>query len=283
MRDWLTLTKPRITGLVLVTTGVGFTLGSGAGLDAVALLETLLGTALAAGGAGALNQVVERDVDALMARTRNRPIPDGRIPVFHGFVFGLALSLAGTAWLAARSSLLAGMLAAATIVLYVGAYTPLKRRTPANTLVGAVPGAIPPVIGWAAATGSVGPGAGVLFAILYLWQLPHFLAIAWMFREDYAAAGLSMLPVVDDDGVWTGRFAALYTVALIPVSMTLTPLGLTGGLYFFGALVLGVLFLGCGLALARRRKRRTARRLLLASVTYLPLLLTLLVVDRVAA
>lgn len=283
MSDWLELTKPRITGLVLVTTGVGFCVGSGADVDLPKLLEILLGTALAAGGAGALNQVVERDVDALMARTRKRPIPTGRVPVFQGFVFGLALSLGGTAWLAARSNFLAGILAAATIVLYVGAYTPLKRRTPLNTLVGAVPGAIPPVIGWASATGSFGSGAAVLFAILYLWQLPHFLAIAWMFREDYARAGLPMLPVVDDDGYWTGRIATLYTVALIPVSMAPTALGLTGGLYFFGALGLGIAFLAFSVALARGRRRRSARRLLLASVTYLPLLLVLLVVDRIPA
>lgn len=280
--DWLSLTKPRITALVLVTAAVGFCLGSPASIDLAALAWLLSGTALAAAGAGALNHVVERDVDARMRRTMARPIPAGRIEASRGLVFGLALSLAGTALLSARANLLTGLLAATTIVLYIGAYTPLKRRTTLNTLVGAVPGAIPPVMGWTAATGSIGVGAGALFAILYLWQLPHFLSIAWMYREDYARAGLRMLPVVDAEGVWTGRMAALYASALVPVSVAPTPLGLAGGAYFFGALALGLALLGFGIALAIDRERTSARRLLLASVTYLPLLLLLLVADRIA-
>lgn len=282
MRDWLELTKPRISVLVTITAAVGYCLGSAGPVDLVGLLELVFGTALAAGGAGALNQVVERDVDARMGRTKNRPLPAGRIQVNAAFVFGLALSLAGTAWLSARGNLLTGWLAGATIVLYVGAYTPLKRRSPLNTLVGAVPGALPPVMGWTAAAGTLGPGALALFGILYLWQLPHFLAIAWMFREDYAGAGLKMLPEVDGGGPWTGRLAVLYALALVPVSLAPTLLGLAGGAYFAGALILGVALVAVGLGMVRDRERRSARRLLLASVTYLPLLLVLLVLDRVA-
>lgn len=282
MRDWLELTKPRITGLVLVTAGVGYAMGSAGPVDPVGLLELLIGVALASAGAGALNQVVEREVDARMRRTMNRPIPAGRIEVNPAFVFGLALSLAGVAWLAARGNLMTGWLAGATIVLYVGAYTPLKRRTSLNTLVGGIPGALPPVMGWTAASGTIDLGALVLFAILYLWQMPHFLAIAWMFREDYAGAGFRMLPAVDGDGPWTGRMAALYAVALVPVSLAPTPLGMAGAAYFGGALVLGAGLVACGLGMVRSRERPPARRLLLASVTYLPLLLVLLVLDRVA-
>ncbi len=282
MTDWLELTKPRIAVLVTVTAGVGYCLGSAGPVDLSGLLELVFGTLLAAGGAGALNQVVERDVDAKMGRTRNRPIPAGRIELNAAFVFGLALALAGTAFLSARANLLTGWLSGATIVLYIGAYTPLKRRTSLNTLVGAVPGALPPVMGWTAASGTLGPGAAALFAILFLWQLPHFLAIAWMFREDYAGAGLRMLPSVDGGGPWTGRFAVLYSLALIPVSLAPTALGLAGTAYFAGALVLGLGLVAVGLGMVRDRERRSARRLLLASVTYLPLLLVLLVLDRVA-
>ena len=281
MRDWLELTKPRITGLVLVTAGVGYALGSAGPVDPVGLVELLIGVALSSAGAGALNQVVERDVDARMRRTMNRPLPAGRIEVNLAFVFGLALSLAGVAWLAARGNLLTGWLAGATIVLYVGAYTPLKRRTSLNTLVGGIPGALPPVMGWTAASGTIELGSLVLFAILYLWQMPHFLAIAWMFREDYAGAGFRMLPAVDGDGPWTGRLAALYAAALVPVSLAPTALGIAGAAYFAAALVLGAGLVACALGMVRSRERPPARRLLLASVTYLPLLLVVLVLDRV--
>lgn len=282
MKDWVELTKPRITTLVLVTTGVGYVVASGEGIDVPRLLGVIAGTALASGGAGSLNHVVERDVDALMHRTRNRPIPTGRIAPLHGLAYGLALAGAGVAILAWVANPATAFLALATIALYVGVYTPLKRRTSLNSLVGAIPGAIPPVMGWTAVTGRIEPGAWVLFAILFLWQLPHFLSIAWMFREDYARADLRMLPVVDPDGITTGRQVALYSVALIPVSLSPTLLGLAGTLYFFGALALGIGFFACGLAMAIGRERRGARRLLLASVTYLPALLLLLVVDRVA-
>jgi protoheme IX farnesyltransferase len=215
-----------------------------------------------------------------MRRTASRPVAAGRITPGMGLAVGLALSAAGVATLASTVNVLTATLGLVTIVLYLGAYTPLKRRTELNTLVGAVPGAIPPVMGWTAATGSVDAGAWALFAILYLWQLPHFLAIAWMYREDYARAGFPMLPVVDPGGESTARQVALATLALVPVSLVPTVLGLAGAIYFFGALALGVGFAAFGLALALRRGRSAARRLLLASVTYLPALFFLLVLDR---
>lgn len=280
LNDYLILTKVRITALVLVTAATGFLLASQEGLDVPLLLWTLLGTGLAASGAAALNQVLERSVDARMRRTAARPIPAGRMSAPHGLAVGIGLSLAGVGILAALVNPLTAVLGAVTVVLYVGVYTPLKRMTTLNTIVGAVPGALPPVMGWTAASGSLGVPAGVLFAILFLWQLPHFLAIAWIFRDDYRRGGFPMLPVVDPEGRSTGRQVALYCAALVPVSLLPTFLGLTGPTYFFGALVLGLGFMGFGLRMARRRRGREARGVLLASVTYLPLLLALLVIDR---
>lgn len=280
--DWVELTKPRIAALVTVTAAVGFVLASPAAVDIPGLLAALIGTALAAAGAGALNQVVEREVDATMRRTMDRPVPAGRIDANVGLAYGLGLSALGlvTLWFGANPR--AAILAVVTTLLYVGVYTPLKKTTPLNTLVGAVPGAIPPVIGWTAATGGLDWGAAALFSILFLWQLPHFLSIAWIYREDYVRGGLKMLPAFDPDGRVTGRVAASYGLALVPVSLAPTSLGLAGGLYFVGALALGAAFFGFALALALRRDRIRARRLLLASVTYLPVLLGLLVIDRVA-
>lgn len=283
MNDWLVLTKARITALVLVTAATGYVLGTPGRIDALDLLALLLGVGLASGGAAALNQVYERETDARMRRTASRPVPAGRISPRAALAAGCLLSAAGVAWLAIAVNPLTGFLGLLTVVLYIAVYTPLKPRTSLNTLVGAIPGAIPPVLGWTAATGAVGLGGWALFSILFLWQLPHFLAIAWMFREDYARGGFPMLPVIDPGGASTGRQAALYNLALIPVSLTPTLLGLAGGVYFFGALLLGVLFLACGVAMALDRGPRSARRLLLASVTYLPILLVLLVLDRAAA
>ncbi len=280
--DWVELTKPRIATLVTVTAAVGFVLGSPAAIDWAGLVAALIGTALAAGGAGALNQVVERDVDARMRRTRNRPIPAGRLDPNSGLAYGLALSALGLTILWFGANPWTSILGLVTILLYVGVYTPLKKVTPLNTLVGAVPGAIPPVMGWVAATGALGWGAAVLFSILFLWQLPHFLSIAWMYRDDYARGGLQMLPNHDVEGRRTGRVAASYGLALVPVSLAPAPLGLAGDLYFAGAIVLGVAFFGFAAGLALRRDRTRARRLLLASVTYLPALLALLVIDRIA-
>jgi protoheme IX farnesyltransferase len=281
LNDWLILTKARITAMVLVTAAAGYVLGA-TEIRVATLVSLLFGVGLASAGAAALNQVYERDADARMTRTASRPVPSGRISPARGLTAGLLLSAGGVAWLAIGINGLTGFLALLTIVLYIAVYTPLKPRTSLNTLVGAIPGAIPPVIGWTAATGSVGLGGWALFSILFLWQLPHFLAIAWMFRDDYARGGFPMLPVVDPAGGSTGRQAALYALALIPVSLTPTLLGLAGGVYFVGALALGVAFLACGLGMAMDRGRKGARRLLLASVTYLPLLLALLVLDRVA-
>ena len=283
MNDWLVLTKARITALVLVTAATGYVLGSPGRIDARGLLALLPGVGLASAGAAALNQVCEREADGRMRRTRSRPVPAGRISPAVALAAGCLLSLAGVAWLTLAVNALTGFLGLLTVVLYIAVYTPLKPRTPLKTLVGAIPGAIPPVLGWTAATGSVGLGGWALFSILFLWQLPHFLAIAWMFRDDYARGGFPMLPVVDPGGASTGRQAALYNLALIPVSLTPTLLGLAGGVYFFGALLLGVVFLACGVAMAIDRGPRSARRLLLASVTYLPILLVLLVLDRAAA
>jgi protoheme IX farnesyltransferase len=283
MNDWLVLTKARITALVLVTAATGYVLGTPGRIDATGLLALLLGVGMASAGAAALNQFCEREADGRMRRTASRPVPAGRISPRDALAAGCLLSAAGVAWLAIAVNPLTGFLGLLTVVLYIAVYTPLKPRTPFNTLVGAIPGAIPPVLGWTAATGSVGLGGWALFSILFLWQLPHFLAIAWMFKDDYARGGFPMLPVVDPGGASTGRQAALYNLALIPVSLTPTLLGLAGGIYFFGALVLGVLFLACGVAMALDRGRGSARRLLLASVTYLPILLVLLVLDRAAA
>ena len=215
-----------------------------------------------------------------MQRTASRPIPAGRMSAPHGMVVGFELALAGVAVLAALVNALTAALGAVTVLLYVGVYTPLKRMTTLNTIVGAVPGAIPPVMGWTAASGGLDVPAGVLFAILFLWQLPHFLAIAWIFRDDYRRGGFPMLPVVDPEGRTTGHQVALYCAALVPVSLLPTFLGLTGPIYFFGALVLGLGFLAYGLRMAMHRRAREARGVLLASVTYLPLLLALLVIDR---
>lgn len=281
MNDYLVLTKVRITAMVLVTTTAGFFLASRGALDLTRLVEVLIGTGLAASGAAALNQVLERDVDARMTRTKSRPIPAGRMSPTHGLFVGLVLVALGVGWLAARINLITAILALATVVLYIAVYTPLKRMTPLNTLVGAIPGAVPPMMGWSAVTGGIGVGAWVLFAILFLWQLPHFLAIAWICRDDYADAGFPMLPVVDPDGFSTGRQVALYSAALIPVSLAPTVLGLAGPIYFFGALFSGLAFLACGVTMAIGRQRKAAKRVLLASVTYLPILLVLLLVDRV--
>lgn len=278
--DYLILTKVRITALVLVTTAAGFLLASSARVDPALLVWTLLGTGLAASGAAALNQFLERDADARMRRTAGRPIPAGRMTPARGLAVGIGLSVAGVAVLVLFVNVLTGLLALATVLLYVGVYTPLKRMTPLNTIIGAIPGAIPPVMGWTAVTGEAGLPAWVLFAILFLWQLPHFLAIAWIFRDDYRLGGFPMLPVLDPDGEATGRQVALYCAALVPVSLIPTFLGLAGPIYFFGALLLGLAFLGAGLMMAVRRQGKEARRVLLASVTYLPLLLALMVADR---
>jgi protoheme IX farnesyltransferase len=277
--DYLELTKPRVAVLVLFTVGVGFFLAGGSP-HWLALAHTLLGTALVAGGASALNQLLERRSDARMKRTRNRPLPAGRLRPVEVLVFGLALGAGGTAYLAlALPHPAAALVAAVTFVCYVFVYTPLKRLTSVNTLVGAVPGALPPVIGWAAARGSLDGQAAALFLILFLWQVPHFLAIAWIYREDYARAGLRMLPVADRTGGLTGGCMVAYCLTLIPASVLPAACGWAGGLYVLGAAALGLGFLACALGFLHTTSLRQARWVLRASLVYLPLLLALLLLD----
>ena len=276
--DWLELTKPRITLMVVFTTLVGFVTAAPASPWTGLLLAALAGTGLVAGGASALNQVMERDTDALMHRTRTRPIPAGRIRPGEAILFGALLTLAGLGLLAALSGTLAALVAFSTWASYLFLYTPLKRRSHLSTLVGAVPGALPPVIGWAAGSGSLEPGAFILFAIMFLWQIPHFLAIAWLYRDDYERGGLKVLPVIDREGRLTGRQAVLHSVALLVVSLAPVAAGLGGTLYLAGALVLGIGLTVAALQLARVRSLTAARYLFLASVLYLPALTSLLLV-----
>jgi protoheme IX farnesyltransferase len=279
--EYVELTKPRVAVLVLFTVGAGVLLAGGRDLPLLVLLHTVLGTALVAAGAAALNQWYERDSDALMRRTEKRPLPSGRLQALEVFVFGLALGLGGVIYLAlALSHVLAALIAAVTFLLYVAVYTPLKRRTPLNTLIGAVPGALPPLIGWCAVRGELTREAGVLFLILFLWQVPHFLAIAWMYRAEYARAGLLMLPVVDRDGQRTSQNMILYCLALLAVSLQPVLFGEAGLLYLGGAVLLGLAFLATALGFQRWRTHCQARRVLRASLVYLPGLLALLLLDR---
>jgi heme o synthase len=278
--DFLALTKPRLNLLVLLTTLGGLYLGAPDGVAPLLLFHTLIGTALVAGGASALNQVWERDTDGLMRRTRTRPVPDGRLQAAEGLRFGLLLSAIGLVQLALGVNLAAALVAAATLGSYVLLYTPLKRRTWLSTLIGAFPGALPPVIGWAAATGRIDVAALTLFGIVFFWQIPHFLAIAWLYREDYARAGLPLLPVIEPDGRSTGRQALIYAVLLVPVSVSPAATGLAGTAYVAVAVVLGAALVALSVTFARERSTTAARRLFLASIAYLPLLWAVLVVDR---
>ena len=280
LKIYLELTKPRLTFLAVVTTLGGFLLGSWHPLSIGKLVAVLLGTAAVGAGAGTLNQVLEREADGRMSRTRGRPLPSGRLDPDSALAFGVACSVIGLGILAFGTNGLAASLAAVTLISYLFIYTPLKSRTALCTLVGAIPGAIPPIIGWAAARGRLGIEAWLLFFILFLWQLPHFLAIAWTWREDYARAGFKMLPVLDPEGHSTGRQIVLYCLALIPVSLLPAAMGSFGWIYFLAALISGLAFLGCGLATARTRTGASARRLFFASILYLPFLLTTMTLDR---
>ena len=279
--DFVALTKPRVVLMVLVTTLMGYDVALTGPADYLRMIHLLIGSLLAAGGTLALNQYRERDLDARMDRTRARPLPAGRLQPLEAWLFGVALTLAGTAYLAALVNPLVALVTLATTMLYLFAYTPLKRRTPLCTLVGAVAGALPPVAGWAAARGDVAPGAWVLFAILFLWQLPHTLAIARLYRDDYARAGVRVLPVVDPDGASTGRQVVLACVALVSVSLLPAVAGWTGPIYLAGALVLGLAFSAVGVEQALVPSPRAARHVLLASLIYLPLLLGLMAFDRI--
>ncbi len=278
--DLVSLAKPRIVVMILVTTVVGFYVGHQGAPDYARLLHLLLGTLLAAGGSLALNQYWERDVDARMERTRARPLPDGRIAPLEALLFGGAITLGGIGYLASFVGLLPFAVTAVTAALYLFAYTPLKLRTPLCTLVGAVPGALPPVAGWAAARGDLGLGAWVLFGIVFLWQLPHTLAIARLYRDDFARAGVRLLPVVDADGASTERQILNGCLALLAVSLLPTLIGLAGPIYFAGAFLLGAAFVALGARQALRPSLVTARRVLFASLFYLPVLLALLALDK---
>ena len=278
--DFVLLTKPRITFLVLVTTAVGYALGVGPAFQPAVFFALLVGTALVSGGASALNQWAERDADARMSRTRSRPLPAGRLAPADAFAFGIAISAVGLVLLASAVNPLTALLAAVSLSSYVLAYTPLKRVTPLCTLVGAVPGAIPPMMGWTAATGSLGREAWALFAVLFLWQLPHFLAIAWIYRDDYARGGFPMLPVTDPSGESTARQSVAYAAALVPVTLLAGAFAGAGPVYLWSAVGLGALFVGCACAFAARRSLKAARWLFLVSVFYLPAVLGLMVIDR---
>lgn len=277
---YLELTKPRITFLIVLTAAAGFALASPGRVDYRAMLTAMVGIALLSSGIATLNQYMEKDLDALMRRTANRPLPTGKLLSWEALAFGVGLTVLAEIYLMVLVNPLSAVLGLTVIAGYLFAYTPLKTRTSLSTFVGAFPGAVPPLIGWASARGTIGVEAWVLFAILFLWQFPHFLAIAWMYREDYARAGILMLPVVEPDGRVTGQQIVLYTVMLLPVSLLPTFLGTAGKIYFAGALVLGLVFLYFSLRAAFSKSRQAARQLLLASVIYLPLLFILMVLDR---
>ncbi|MDQ4081130.1 MAG: heme o synthase [Gemmatimonadota bacterium] len=285
--DLLELAKPRIVMLVLVTMAAGYAMAPVLGVTSPAvwvlgLFHALVGTALVAGGTNALNQVFERDVDALMARTARRPLPSARLEVREATVFAWLIGASGVAYLALLVNAVTAILAALTLASYVFVYTPLKRRTPLSTLIGAVPGALPIVGGWTAAGGTLETRAFILFALLFLWQLPHFLALSWIYRDDYARAGLQMLSVGDADGRMTFRQAAVHAAALIPISLAPAVVGMGGPVYFLGAALLSGGYFWASVAAARCPSRDGARRLFSASLIYLPGILALMILDRIA-
>jgi len=289
IRDYIELTKPRITWLILMSTGIGYFFGLPSAstwlgflknIPLLQFLHTILGTGLIASGSAALNQWYERASDVKMRRTAHRPLPAGRLTAGHALTFGVAISVAGFLELWLGVNLLSGVIGFLTLAVYLFVYTPLKSRTWWSTTIGAVPGAMPPLIGYAAAAGALTRESWVLFAILFLWQFPHFYAIAWMYREDYARAGICMLPVVEPDGRSTARQIVLYGIALIPVSLIPSLLGMAGSIYLIGALILGLWFLYSGVRVALDRTLGRARGVLINSVLYLPLIYGLLLLDR---
>ncbi len=277
---YVELTKPRITWLILMSTAIGYYFGSGSGWSVVSLLHTLIGTGLIASGTAALNQWYESAADGRMKRTMQRPIPSGRLRRNRAFVFAVILSIAGFLELTLAVNPLTGALGLFTLMTYLFLYTPLKQRSPHSTSVGAIPGAMPPLIGFAAAAGQLTAEAWALYAILFVWQFPHFYAIAWMYREDYGKAGIRMLPVVEPDGESTARRILFFLLLLIPVSLAPSWLGMTGPLYLAGAAAMGLYFLSSGYRVMNDRSLLRARGVLLASVIYLPVLYGLMLIDR---
>lgn len=282
MKHYIALTKPRITALILVCTGVGYFFGAVKGGSLWAFVHTMIGTALMASGTAALNQWYERDVDKLMLRTRGRPLPSGQLKPAHALIFGIGVSFIGFVELGLGANALAGLAGLFTLSSYLLLYTPLKKRSPICTAVGAIPGAMPPLIGYAGASGHITWEAMALFAILFVWQFPHFYAIAWMYREDYARGGIRMLPVMRPDGVSTARQIVICSLLLIPVSLIPSYLHMTTVIYCVSAAVLGVAFLYFSLQVFYVRTTRSARHVLLASVTYLPALLSVMLYDHVS-
>ena len=279
--DYVTLAKPRLNMLVVATTLAGYYMAGPARAHWLVLVHTLVGTTLVASGASAFNQLMEMEVDGLMRRTRLRPLPSGRLTPGEARIFAFVLSVAGLAELALGVNLLASGVAAVTLLTYTVFYTPLKRRTSLATVIGGIPGALPPMIGWAAVRNSLSLDAWILFGIVFLWQMPHFLAIAWMYREDYKRAGFPLLPVVEPDGASTGRQALLYAAALLPLSLAPTAVAMTGNAYLAGAGIMSTIFLLLAARFAWDRTTSSARRLFFGSIAYLPLLWILMVLNRV--
>lgn len=280
MSDFLQLSKPRLNALAVATTLGGYYMAGGGNGDMARLFHTIVGTAFVAGGSAAFNQYYERVTDGLMRRTRLRPLPDGRMPPADALAFASGISLVGLVQLAVGASLMAAAVALVTLVSYVAIYTPLKRRTSFATVVGAVPGALPPLIGWAAVRGSLDPIALALFAIGFLWQMPHFLAIAWLYRADYERAGFPLLPVIEPDGRSTGRQSVAYAAALLPMSLAPTAFGLSGSIYFASAFALSAAFLALSIRFAVTRSTTSARWLFFASILYLPILWAVMIADK---
>jgi protoheme IX farnesyltransferase len=278
--DYISLTKPRLNFLVVLTSAAGYYLGALATPDLWKMTQAVIGTALVAGGSAVLNQVYERDTDARMRRTRMRPLPDHRLAVPDATIFGVVLAASGVAILGLAANWVAAALAFTTLAIYLFVYTPMKRTSTLSTLVGAVPGALPAVIGWSAARGDIALGGWTLFAIVFLWQIPHFMAISWLYRDDYRSAGFPMLPVVEPDGRRTGQQALLYCCALVPVSLAPSVVGVAGWAYFWLALPLGAVMLWLSLQFARERSERSARTLFFASIIYLPLIWAAMVIDH---
>jgi protoheme IX farnesyltransferase len=281
LKTYIELTKPRITWLIVMSTAIGYYFGHSGVWSLFNILNTLIGTALMASGTAALNQWYERDADSLMRRTQMRPLPSGRLDARRAMWFGIALSVAGTLELGFGVNWLTSGLCLATLFMYLFLYTPLKQKTWWSTTIGAFPGAMPPLIGFAGAANKLTAEAWVLGAILFLWQFPHFYSIAWMYRDDYQRAGIKMLPVVEPDGQSTSRQILLYSLALIPISLLPKWMGMAGSIYLVGAFALGVWFLYSGVQVAMDRTKAKARRVLLTSVVYLPVLYALMVLDPV--
>ena len=281
--DYLTLTKPELTFLSILTAVAGAYLGGEHNLPvaSILLVHVFIGTLLVGSGAGTLNQYIERNYDALMKRTENRPLPSGRLSEGEALLFGLALSIGGVAYLVLTTNLLTAVLGVLTLCSYLFLYTPLKRITWYSTIIGGIPGALPPVMGWVAVRGELSVEPGILFAILFFWQMPHFFSLAWMYRKDYERAGFPMLPVLDRNGLRTGVQMLGHCIGLIIASIILWDVARLGSVYFFGSILLGILFLACGVDFLLSRSNASARRMFFASLAYLPALLAVVVLDSI--